>query len=237
MTVLENSELVDTASPIGRSKRHLRIQLPEGVHYRTGDHLTVLPDNPPSVVERVGRRFGVDLDLLVDINPRQQTRRALPVDRPLTVRRLLTGFVELQSPATVAQVRTLAGNDPCPPEREALTALADDPERFRTHVEQGGRSVLDLLEENPAVVLDPAEFLEMLPPIQPRHYSIASSALAEPGRVELIVSVLTAAARSGSGTFQGVSSSHLAATAVGDVIRARVDPAAAAFLAPGRRYR
>jgi len=232
MTVLANEELVDTDSPIGRSKRHLRIALPAGTTHRTGDHLTVLPDNPPDLVTRVAARFDLDLDMVIAVSARQQTRRALPIDRPLTIRALLTHFVELQNPATRAQVALLADTNPCPPERDALRALLADEQRFADYVTTCGRSVLDLLEENPACQLAPEVFLELLPPIQARHYSISSSALASPDEVELIVGVLTGAAKNGSGTFRGVSSYYLSQLAVGQPIRARVDPARAAFQAP-----
>ncbi|MEC3977291.1 bifunctional cytochrome P450/NADPH--P450 reductase [Amycolatopsis sp. H20-H5] len=232
MTVLANSELVDVDNPLGRSKRHLRIRLPEGVAYRTGDHLTVVPDNPADLVARVAARFGLDLDVVVAVNPRQKTRRALPVDRPLTIRQLLTHFVELQNPATAAQVAVLAGCNPCPPERAVLDGLVADPAKFAEHVVDRGRSVLDLLEENPACGLAPELFLEMLSPIQARHYSISSSSMAKPDEIELIVGVLAGPARSGAGTFHGVSSYYLAGLVEGDEIRARVDPARAAFRAP-----
>jgi cytochrome P450/NADPH-cytochrome P450 reductase len=221
MTVLANDELVDVESPLGRSKRHLRIQLPAGVSYRTGDHLTVVPDNPEDLVQRVAARFGLDLDLVVAVNPRQKTRRAIPVDRPVTIRQLLTHFVELQNPATPAQIKVLAECNPCPPEKAALAALGET-----------DLSLLELLEQNPACQLAPADFLEMLSPIQARHYSISSSALARPGEVELIVGVVSGPSRTGSGEFHGVSSYYLSRLAAGDQLRARVDPARAAFRAP-----
>ncbi|GAA1720121.1 cytochrome P450 [Fodinicola feengrottensis] len=232
MTVVENTELVEIENPIGRSKRHLRIALPDGVTYRTGDHLTIVPDNTADLVERVAARFGLDLDLVVSVSPRQKTRRALPIDRPLTIRQLLTHFVELQNPATRAQVALLADTNPCPPERDALRALAENRTKFDDYVTSCGRSVLDLLEENPACQLAPEVFLEMLSPIQARHYSISSAALATPNEVELIVGLLSAPARHGAGTFTGISSYYLAHLRAGDHIRARVDPAREAFRAP-----
>ncbi|MEZ5313888.1 MAG: cytochrome P450 [Thermoanaerobaculia bacterium] len=36
--IVENRELVDLGSPIGRSKRHIEIALPEGMTYRAGDY-------------------------------------------------------------------------------------------------------------------------------------------------------------------------------------------------------
>jgi cytochrome P450/NADPH-cytochrome P450 reductase len=46
MEVLQARELVDLEHPLGRSKPFVKLRLPEGVSYRTGDHLAVLPRNP-----------------------------------------------------------------------------------------------------------------------------------------------------------------------------------------------
>jgi cytochrome P450/NADPH-cytochrome P450 reductase len=211
MTVLANEEMV--TDPIGKSKRYLKIRLPQGVRYRTGDHLTVIPDNSPELVGRVARRFGLDLDLVVAINARQKSRRALPVDRPVTIRQLLTHFTELRNPATPAQVKQLAASNPCPPERARLDA------------HEGQDSLIDLLEANPACQLSPEQVLEMLIPIQARHYSISSSAQVSPDEIELIVSVVR----------DGVSSTYLRDIQPGATIRARVDPAREAFRADPAR--
>jgi cytochrome P450 / NADPH-cytochrome P450 reductase len=96
MTVLDNSELVATDRPFGRSKRHLRIALPPGATYRTGDHLLVLPDNPPALVERAAELTQLSLDQIIDLRPRPGSRSVPLIDRPVTVRQLLTHFVELQ---------------------------------------------------------------------------------------------------------------------------------------------
>ena len=50
----------------------------------------------------------------------------------------------------------------------------------------------------------------MLPPLRPRYYSISSSPLVDPDACSITVGVLRGPARSGSGTFTGVGSGHLA---------------------------
>jgi cytochrome P450 / NADPH-cytochrome P450 reductase len=76
-----------------------------------------------------------------------------------------------------------------------------------------------------------AELLELLEPMTPRHYSIASSSKRSPRVVHLIISVLDAPARSGHGLYKGVASNHLATISPGVTIRARVDGAREAFRA------
>ena len=34
----------------GQAKRYVRVSLPDTIEYSTGDHLTVLADNPPELV-------------------------------------------------------------------------------------------------------------------------------------------------------------------------------------------
>ncbi|GAA2300574.1 bifunctional P-450/NADPH--P450 reductase [Streptomyces hawaiiensis] len=236
MEVLDAYELVDVDHPLGRSKRFLRLRLPDGVTYRTGDHLAVLPRNPAALVQRVADRFGLDLDRTVRLKARRRSRNALPVDRPLTLRRLLTDFVELQDTATREQVAVLAEHTACPPERRPLAELAEaQPDVFRERVTDAGCSLLDLLERYRACELPFEHFLELLPVLRPRHYSISSSAAATPGEVDLMVSLLKAPHRGGKGTFHGVASHYLQTVGAGDTLQARVLPCSEAFRLPQDR--
>lgn len=223
MTVLENTELVsDTA--FGQAKRYVRIALPEGVEYHTGDHLTVLADNPPELVDTVIQLLEIEPDLRLSINPRRSSRRLIALDREVSVRELLTHFVELRKPATKSQLTRLAATNPCAPERQRLEELA-------AAAEPAVLSPLECLLEFPACEITGAQLLELLEPMTPRHYSIGSSSRLSPQVVGLVVSVLDAPARSGRGLFQGVASNHLAAAKPGQVVRARVDAARQAFRA------
>ncbi|MEU1805755.1 cytochrome P450 [Streptomyces sp. NPDC019937] len=233
MEVLDAYELVDLDHPLGRSKRFVKLRLPEGTGYRTGDHLAVLPRNPESLVQRVAARFGLDLDRTVRLSARRRSRHALPVDRPLTLRRLLTDFVELQDAATQEQAGTLAAHTTCPPEHRPLAGLASArADAFGEQITDRGISVLDLLERYPACELPFERFLEMLPVLRPRHYSISSSAAASPGEVDLMVSLLEAPHRGDPGTFGGIASRYLATVGAGDTVRARVLPCRDAFRLP-----
>ncbi|MEE2851930.1 MAG: cytochrome P450 [Actinomycetota bacterium] len=222
MTVVENTQLVSPG--LGQAKTNVRVELPDGVDYQTGDHLTVMADNPPEVVDAVLTQLGIDPGLRLAINPRRSSRRLIALDREVSARELLTHFVELRKPVTSSQLRRLAAANNSPAERQRLTGLAEAPDGCPL-------SVLECLDEYPACVLTGAELLELLDPMVPRHYSIASSSMLSPRTVGLVVSVLDAPARSGHGLFKGVASNYLATIQPGQVIRARVDPARQAFRA------
>jgi cytochrome P450/NADPH-cytochrome P450 reductase len=222
MTVVETTQLVSPG--LGQAKTNVRVELPDGVDYQTGDHLTVMADNPPEVVDAVLAQLGIDPGLRLAINPRRSSRRLIALDREVSARELLTHFVELRKPVTSSQLRRLAAANDSPAERQRLTELAEDPAGCPL-------SVLECLDEYPACVLTGAELLELLDPMVPRHYSIASSSMLSPRTVGLVVSVLDAPARSGRGSFKGVASNYLATVQPGQSIRARVDPARHAFRA------
>jgi len=230
-TVLENRELVDMASPFGRSKRHLVIELPEGIAYEAGDYLAVLPENPPEVVERAARRFGLTRDTAVILrSSRGSMAASLPIDRPISVGDLLARHVELGSPATRRSIEVLAASNPCPPHRAELTALAAD--RYEAEVLAKRTTVLDLLEAFPSCGLPFAQMLELLPAMRVRQYSISSSPQHDPSRCSLTVAVVDAPAWSGQGRHRGACSTYLARLSPGDRVAVAVRKPNAPFRPP-----
>ncbi|WP_370865975.1 bifunctional cytochrome P450/NADPH--P450 reductase [Chondromyces apiculatus] len=218
-TITENRELVDMTSPFGRSKRHLEIALPEGVTYAAGDYLAILPENPPDLVARAARRFGIKPDAAVVLrSTRGAMAASLPTERPVSIQELLGRHVELSTPATRKDLARLAAQNPCPPHRAHLAALAADPARYRAEILDRRVSVLDLLDAYPSCLLSLGEFLELLPAMRVRQYSISSSPRVDPTRCTLTVAVVDAPALSGQGQFQGTCSSYLARLQPGDVV-------------------
>jgi len=207
--VVANRELVDMTSPLGRSKRHIEIALPDGMSYRAGDYLAVLPHNPIGVVMRALKRFDLAADTQIVVRKPEGSITSLPVDHPVNVSELLFHYVELAQPATRAQVTALAAATRAAPEQAELTALAEEAAYARDVL--GKRvSVLDLLERYPSCTPGLAAFLEMLPPARARQYSISSSPLWNAQRCTLTVAVVDAPALSGRGRYQGMASSYLA---------------------------
>lgn len=223
VTVLENRELVDMTSPFGRSKRHLEFALPDGAAYAAGDYLAVLPENHPELIARAARRFDLRPDTTVILHSTRGAMAAsLPTGRPVSLHELLGCYVELAQPATRRDIAALADAARCPPDRDALRALADDAERYQPEILEKRVSVLDLLERHPSCAIPFAAFLELLPAMRVRQYSIASSPLARPGGCALTVAVVDGPAWSGIGAFHGLCSSYLARRRAGDRVAAAI---------------
>ncbi|PZT93203.1 MAG: cytochrome [Gordonia sp. (in: high G+C Gram-positive bacteria)] len=227
--VVENRELTDLSSAHAASKRHLEVVLPPGSAYRAGDYLAVLPRNDDAVVERVLRRFAMTPDTMIRITA-ATGRAGLPVGEPISVFDLLTNYVELTQPATRGQVAALASPTRCTPERADLDRLADTD--YDSLVLGKRMSVIDLLERYQSVPIEFATFLQMLPPMKARQYSISSSPLWNPDRATLTIAVVDEPARSGQGRFRGTTSGYLADREPGDRISVAVRPSHTHFHPP-----
>lgn len=70
--------------------------------------------------------------------------------------------------------------------------------------------MLELLEKYEACEMPFARFLELLPPLKPRYYSISSSPRSNPGQASITVGVVQGSAWSGRGEYRGVASNYLA---------------------------
>jgi cytochrome P450/NADPH-cytochrome P450 reductase len=215
-TVLGSRELVRSNSdaPAQQSTRHLEISLPDGVTYAAGDHLGVVPRNDIQLIRRVMARFELDAGQYLTITTHGGTHTHLPIDEPTPLLGVLGSCVELQDVASRTDIETLVQYTDDPGQKAELEALLGDDEasrsRYRKRILLPNRSVLDLLDEYPACALPFESYLDMLPPLRPRYYSISSSPLVTPHVCSVTAGVLRAPARSGEGTFTGVCSSYLA---------------------------
>ena len=140
-----------------------------GLTYKVGDALGVYPTNPPELVDAILAAARLNPDSMV---------RA-PNGDEVTLRDALRRQYCLRS-APEELMELLARKAAAENERTAVAAaLADESyENF---------DVLDALELAPSAELNESELLEILPPLSPRLYSIASSLKAHPDEVHLTV--------------------------------------------------
>uniref|UniRef100_A0A0W0F1E3 Putative fatty acid hydroxylase n=1 Tax=Moniliophthora roreri TaxID=221103 RepID=A0A0W0F1E3_MONRR len=211
--VFENIVLTKPGHPV---KRHIEFELPEGTSYRTGDYLAILPRNPESVVRRVLALFGLPSEQEVIISSSGPT--PLPTDKAVSIAEVLAGYVELSQPATTHDIRTLTECATADATRSALQELSAS---YQDKVLGPRLSVFDILETyKNDVKVGLGAFLQMLPPMRVRQYSISSSPLWNPERATLTVSVLESPLKSDSSkTFLGVGSNFLANLKPGDLVQ------------------
>jgi len=142
---------------------------------------------------------------------------------------LLRGYVELAQPATKKNMSALINLAP----QSAKAALEKLLSSFSEEVQEKRVSVLDILETHSDINMPFASYLQMLPSMRIRQYSISSSPLWNSRHVTLTIGVINAPSISGKPEhFLGVASNYLANLHEGDLIQVGVRQSSAAFHLP-----
>jgi sulfite reductase (NADPH) flavoprotein alpha-component len=203
--VLINQRLTTNAS--SKDVRHIEVSIEDsGIHYEPGDALGVVPRNHEDDVAELLNALPFAGDTAVEVGGQTVTLSAALTDHydiGLLTRAALERYVEA-SPSAGEVRELLAGG------RE------EDLSRFLR-----GRHLIDLITAHPLRELDVGAFTQLLRPLQPRLYSIASSPRATPDEVHLTVSVVRY--ESYSRARRGVVSCHLAEL-LGDDAKVAVYP-------------
>jgi len=238
MKILDNRELQNHKgkNPSERSTRHIEIELPKGVTYQPGDHLCVVPLNRKELVDRALARFGLSHDTYIRVNVTGGRRSPFPNGSTFSVKRLAQAYGELQAVATRKDIATMARYTRCPNTKPVFEELAAPPkdgvDKYRSEVFLKRKSALELLEEHPACEIPFNVFLELIPLITPRFYSISSSPKHDKGQCSITVGIVEGPARSGNGVYHGVCSTYLRDKQIGDTIQAVVKPPTSDFRMP-----
>ncbi|MGF7138697.1 diflavin oxidoreductase [Roseimarinus sediminis] len=159
--------------------------------YQPGDSLAITPQNDQEVVERI-------IALLGSYHPQEDFS---PLREALTERFELSRL----SSTTLRRYNDTARS-------EALQALIA--ERSSTRISGGKEGMIQLLEEFPAKFTTES-FLQLLTPMQPRYYSVASSQKVSANKADLLIRTLE----------KGVATPYLNhRLEIGQVITVRVVP-------------
>ncbi|OQD89465.1 hypothetical protein PENANT_c002G02902 [Penicillium antarcticum] len=214
-------------SPRIPEKRHVEFYIPGEVTLRPGDHLNVLPVNPPDTVSRVLAQFHLAPDHSITI--KSFNALGLPHAKPVSVTELFSSYLELSQPATRNNLKALASFTPSVGDKQELLHFH---ESYDSLFQDKRISVLNLLEKFPSISLPIASFISMLPSLRVRTYSISTAPSFKPYHCSLTFSVVNEPAWSGSGQHLGVGSNHLASLTVGSIIYISPRPAKESFHLP-----
>jgi len=159
-----------------KDTRHFEISLAgSGLSYEVGDSMAVYPTNDPALVEEILAALGAKGDEEIASKEKTTTlREALLRDYSITqpTPRFLNAIAERASAAPL------------------LNELLDPDRKHDLDTYLWGMEMIDFLIEHPSVKFTPQEFVALLPKLQPRLYSIASSLKMFPDAVHFIIDVV-----------------------------------------------
>eukprot|EP01134_Creolimax_fragrantissima_P005595 CFRG5595T1 len=226
LTVISNTLLTTTGHE--RPVHHIVLSLPEGRTYELCDHVQIAPKNSNTLVTRLAKRLGVDLDANVKVTNLDSADAvsSLPADGLLTVRELLSWHVDIAAPPSRSFLEGISSMTDNESEAKALEKLAEDMSTGNKYSAMTGGgidrqpfSLVDALEEHPSVNIQLQDLLGNIPMLSPRFYSICSAPSVSPRQIELcVVLEQWPSSTSSENIFQGVASGYLASVKTGDTV-------------------
>lgn len=188
----------DTGSTV-----HLEIDIKgSGLQYQTADNLAILHENTPEAVELFATTCGgYNLDQAVVLEAAEDVDDFKhPFPSPCTARHLLTHYVDLQGiprKSVLAQFNAYLSDKSQQAWLKNITCIAQK-DLYQKEIEQEGRSFVSLLANELSSCRIPLEdLLHIIPNIQPRDYTIASSSSVHPNSIHLTVSITERVSPSG----------------------------------------
>ncbi|KAF9160392.1 hypothetical protein DFQ26_005553 [Actinomortierella ambigua] len=207
---------------------HLEMDtLETGLKYEIGDALGIHGWNDTQEVLEFIEFYGEKPESIV-VAPRQPAKNAPAGSKPFNQVNTLLQVLQQQldlfgrpSKRFYADLIRFATN---PTEKERLEFLisAEGAAEFKDRVDET-LTHADILREFPSAHPSVPELLQILPPIKPRHYSIASSQKAHPNSVHLLIVAVDWVAPSGKQRF-GQCTRYLTSLKVGDHITVSIKP-------------
>lgn len=170
--VLVNQKITGASS--SKDVRHVELSIAgSGIVYEPGDALAVIPLNPPSLVESLLNLLALRGDTEVQ-HKEEKIKLADALSSRVEITALNTGF--LRAWADLSGAKSL----------QHLLA-AGDPEALGDYLFE--QQIIDVIRAHPHVI-EAQAFVNLLRPLAPRSYSIASSLAANPDEVHLTVAAV-----------------------------------------------
>ncbi|KAJ0022196.1 hypothetical protein NQD34_009686 [Periophthalmus magnuspinnatus] len=197
-----------------RHLMHLELDITGSkIRYESGDHVAVFPTNDSTLVNKLGQVLGVDLDVVISLNNLdEESNKKHPFPCPTTYRTALTHYLDITNPPRTNVLYELAQYASDPKDQENMRKMASSsPEGkslYQSWVLDACRNILAILEDMPSLRPPIDHLCELLPRLQARYYSIASSSKVHPNSIHICAVVVEYKTKTGR-TNKGVATNWL----------------------------
>ncbi len=200
-----------------RNCLHLEIDVSRSnIEYQTGDHVAIWPTNAGVSVDRFLTIFGL-MDrrhTVIDVKGLDLTAK-VPFPTPTTYDAVVRYHMEICGPVSRQFVSSLAQFAPDDTSKVEVTRLGSDKDYFQEKVSSRYLNIAQLLETvsnlQPWSQVPFSLLVEGIPKIQPRYYSISSSALAQKDRIGVTAAVESLRVPGSPNVLKGVTTNYLLA--------------------------
>lgn len=197
-----------------RHLMHLELDITGSkIRYESGDHVAVFPTNDSALVNKLGQVLGVDLDAVISLNNLdEESNKKHPFPCPTTYRTALTHYLDITNSPRTNVLYELAQYASDPKDQENMRKMASStPEGkalYQSWVLGSHRNILAILEDMPSLRPPIDHMCELLPRLQARYYSIASSSKVHANSIHICAVVVEYETSTGR-TNKGVATNWL----------------------------
>uniref|UniRef100_A0A8D2DJR8 NADPH-dependent diflavin oxidoreductase 1 n=1 Tax=Sciurus vulgaris TaxID=55149 RepID=A0A8D2DJR8_SCIVU len=166
-----------------------------GISFAPGDVVLIQPSNSAAHIQQFCQVLGLDPKQYFMLQPQELDVPCPPeLPQPCSVWHLVSQYLDIASVPRRSFFELLACLSPHKLEREKLLELssAQGQEDLCEYCSRPRRTILEVLCDFPhtAGAIPPDYLLDLIPQIRPRAFSIASSLLVHPGRLQILVAVV-----------------------------------------------
>lgn len=209
----------------------LHMELSGGrLKYSTADNLGVQPINDATKVHRLAKALGMDdhtLESSISIQPNENSEwHGVKFPQPDTVFNILSNYYDIQAPPRRADLGALADFCTNKVDRDFLLRLSskDGRDEYKTKILGEYTGWVEIAERLPSLNVPLAHLLNLLPPMQQRFYTIASSSSLHPNSIHLTVALTQHQRPHDNSVFKGVCTRYLSDTPMNEFVRVTLRP-------------
>ncbi|XP_030210121.1 NADPH-dependent diflavin oxidoreductase 1 [Gadus morhua] len=164
------------------------------IEFTAGDVVSMRPCNNPEDVEQFCQQLRLDPDSQFILKANDSTAAPAGLPEPCSLRHLVEGYLGVAAVPRRSFFETLQCFSTNELEKEKLAEFssAEGQDELHAYCSRPRRTALEVLCDFPHTTaeLKVDYLLDLFPPIQPRSFSIASSPLAHPGKLQILVAVV-----------------------------------------------
>ncbi|KAG9241550.1 NADPH cytochrome P450 oxidoreductase [Calycina marina] len=200
-----------------RNCLHMEIDISSSnLSYQTGDHIAIWPTNPGREVDRFLKVTGLlpKRDTVVSVKALDPTAK-VPFPTPTTYDAVVRYHMEICAPVSRQMVATIAPFAPTESARAEMVKLGGDKDYFHDKISNKYYNIAQALESvEPSSswsAIPISAFVEGVPKIQPRYYSISSSSLVQKNKISITAVVESMNIPGRPEVLKGVTTNYLLA--------------------------
>jgi len=165
------------------------------IGYNAGDHVAVYPTNDLEVVEQLGKRLNINLDTVFEMNNLDEdSSKRHPFPCPTTFRAAFSYYLDITNPLRTNIFHELIAYCSDDKDKEFLSLLSSNTDEGKKMYQKWAcddrRTLAQVLEDLPSCYPEVGHLMELLPRLQCRYYSIASSPRKHPDSIHVCASVI-----------------------------------------------